>query len=132
MNSHSVILLINWVFWGMLATSCRTRTVVVEHTLRDTLQIVQKQRDSIYIHDSTRVEVVTKGDTVYWKEIKWKTKEKIVEKHDTVRHVVRDSIPVPYEVERKVTVKDRVNNALKLLGVVLLTFVFTWIYLRRK
>ena len=55
--------------------------------------------DSIHVHDS--VFVAVKGDTIY------KYKQQLIYKntfvHDTIYIGIRDSIPVPYPVEKQLT-----------------------------
>lgn len=91
--------LLAWLFLG-----CKSvEYVFVPQKQTDTLMITQHQRDSIYLHDSTYVEV--KGDTL--RITKWRTKyvEKMV--HDTIYKSKVDSIPYPVpqpvEVPAKLT-----------------------------
>lgn len=66
---------------------------VIEHKT-DTMYISKVQRDSIYLHDSTFIQL--KGDTIFFE--KWHTKyiEKLT--HDTTYVATHDTIPQPYEV----------------------------------
>ena len=91
--------LLAWLFLG-----CKSvEYVAVPQLHTDTVMITQHQRDSIYLHDSTFVEV--KGDTL--RITKWRTKyvEKLV--HDTIYKSKVDSIPYPVpqpvEVPAKLT-----------------------------
>ena len=84
--------------------SCKSvEYVTVPQTHTDTLIVTNHQRDSIYLHDSTYVEV--KGDT--FRIVKWRTKyvEKLV--RDTIYKSRVDSIPYPVpqpvEVPAKLT-----------------------------
>ena len=91
-------------FWAFLflcilfggCKSVKYVTVPVTHT--DTLIIAKHQRDSIYLHDSTYVEM--KGDTV--KIEKWHTKYIDLSRTDTIVRIKVDSIPKPYPVIKEV------------------------------
>ena len=59
--------------------------------------------NEVTVHDSVTDSrlIYVQGDTVIdWRErVRWRNREV----HDTVREVIRDSVPVPYPVERKLT-----------------------------
>ena len=84
----------------VLLTGCKTkeRVVTVEKVRTDTLLKLFNTRDSIWLHDSIRVS--EKGDTIRIE--RWHTKYVEREVHDTLYQSKRDSVPVPYEVEREV------------------------------
>ena len=101
---ESVLVVILIALIVMLLCGCKsTEYVFVPQKQTDTLIVTNHQRDSIYLHDSTYVEV--KGDTM--KIVKWRTKyvEKLV--HDTIYKSKVDSIPYPVpqpvEVPAKLT-----------------------------
>ena len=101
---ESVLVVILIALIVMLLCGCKsTEYVFVPQKQTDTLMITKHQRDSIYLHDSTFVEV--KGDTL--RITKWRTKyvEKLV--HDTIYKSKVDSIPYPVpqpvEVPAKLT-----------------------------
>lgn len=86
---------------AVLLTGCKV-TERVEYVPVETIKTEYKDRlvetyDSIHVHDS--VFVAVRGDTVY------KYKQQIVYKdktvHDTAYIQRRDSVPVPYPVERQ-------------------------------
>lgn len=96
---HYVMVAIFVVALLALFTGCaHTKYVTVTEYKTDSVYIAQHHRDSIYVHDSTFVEV--KGDTTLIE--RWHTawRERIV--HDTSVVVRVDSVPVPYPVEKKV------------------------------
>lgn len=97
-RTSSIILLICL----LMMSSCRTHTVVVEHTVHDTLCQVLHQIDSIYLHDSVSTRVETRGDTVY--NTVEKLRVQYVNKYlkDSVYIAVIDSVPAPYPVEKEV------------------------------
>ena len=83
---------------GWLMCSCKSVEyvpVVEKEVHHDSIYFTQVQKDSVWLHDSIRVEA--KGDTVRIE--KWHTKH--VTKTDTVvkYQSVHDSIPVPYPVK---------------------------------
>ncbi len=91
----------------LLLASCKT-TERVEYVPVETVKTEYRDRlvetfDSIHVHDS--VFLAVKGDTVY------KYKEQLIYKnkfvHDTVYVGIRDSIPVPYPVEKELSIWDK-------------------------
>lgn len=86
-----------------LFTSCTTtRTVTVERVRTDTVRITQLQRDSIFRHDSIYVRERTQGDTVIMEVDRWHTQYRDRLLIDTCYISRRDSVPVPYPVEKRV------------------------------
>ena len=86
-----------------LFNSCSTqRVVTVERRTTDTLMMLNSIRDSIYLHDSIFVSQQTAGDTVRILTDRWHTafRDRLVT--DTIYRAVRDTVPVPYAVEKKV------------------------------
>ena len=90
--------LICFVLMTMVVGCKQTEYVTVEKVRIDTTYITKHQRDSIYLHDSTYVEV--KGDTV--KIEKWHTKYIDLSRTDTIVKIKVDSIPKPYPVIKEV------------------------------
>lgn len=90
--------LICFILMTMVAGCKQTEYVTVEKVRIDTTYITKHQRDSIYLHDSTYVEV--KGDTV--KIQKWHTKYIDLSRTDTIVRIKVDSIPKPYPVIKEV------------------------------
>ena len=83
----------------LLLTSCTTiRYVPVVTTHTDTLYISKLQRDSVWLHDSTHVSEQQKGDTMYIKLTKWRTKYVERQVHDTIFQSKTDTVPAPYPV----------------------------------
>lgn len=119
------------VILGM-CTSC-TRTIYVPQVSveRDSIYLHTHSRDSIVVRDS--VTIREKGDTV-WLE-RWRIEYRDRIRLDTAYIERRDSIAVPYPVERKLSRKERLYMSagrvavpLAGAGIVLATI---WIY-RRK
>lgn len=91
----------------LLLASCKT-TERVEYVPVETVKTEYRDRlvetyDSIHVHDS--VFLAVKGDTVYKYKQQLIYKNKFV--HDTVYVGIRDSIPVPYPVEKELSVWDK-------------------------
>jgi hypothetical protein len=82
--------------------SCTTvKYVPVPEYHTDTVRIVQHQRDSIYVHDSTYIKEA--GDTILIEKWHTKWRDRIV--RDTIYQSKRDSIPYPVEVIKEVPAK---------------------------
>lgn len=85
----------------MMCSSCKhTEYVTVEKVRTDTLYKSKVLHDSIHVHDSTSVYV--KGDTVL--RDRWRTKYVYHFDIDTVVDIRHDSIPLPYTVEKRISV----------------------------
>lgn len=87
---------------GIFTSCTTTRTVTVERVKHDTLTVTRQQRDSIFMHDSIYVNQYTQGDTVFLEVQKWHTQFRDRWHHDSIYIARRDSVPVPYPVERQV------------------------------
>lgn len=83
-----------------LICSCSTVKYVPVETLKtDSVRVVDIQRDSVYIADTTIIR--EKADTVYI--TRWRTEYKEALRVDTVRVVRTDSIQTIVEVERELS-----------------------------
>jgi hypothetical protein len=88
--------------------------VVQKETHTDSIYLTKVQKDSIWLHDSIRVEA--RNDTV--RVDRWHTKyvERLL--HDTLYLSKRDSIPEPYEVVKEVPAKvSKMERAFMWLGI---------------
>ena len=103
---------------ALLLTSCKTRerVVMVETTRTDTTYITKHQRDSILLHDSIFVSEKQKGDTVYVLQERWHTRYVYRATHDTIYHLLTDSVPVPYPVTEYVEKKLNKWQRLRMRG----------------
>lgn len=107
-----VLLLVGW-----LVCSCKSIEyvpVVQKETHTDSIYLTKVQKDSIWLHDSIRVEA--RNDTV--RVDRWHTKyvERLL--HDTLYLSKRDTIPVPYEVVKEVPAKvSKMERAFMWLGI---------------
>ena len=85
----------------MMCSSCKhTEYVTVEKVRKDTLYKSKVLHDSIHVHDS--ISVYVKGDTVL--RDRWRTKYVYHFDIDTVVDIRHDSIPLPYTVEKRISV----------------------------
>ena len=99
-----IIYLLGMVLATLSLTGCKTVKFVPVpeyHTLYKTKVDTVQRWDSIYFRDS--VYVAAKGDTVYLTKTHWRERFRNIYhvKADTVMQ--RDSIPVPYPVEKPLT-----------------------------
>lgn len=91
---YSVAFAMVILIFGLCSGCTTTKYVPVIEQRIDTVLQSNTIRDSVYLHDSTFVEV--KGDTV--KIVKWHTKYVLNEVHDTIYKSRVDSVPMPYHV----------------------------------
>lgn len=95
-----IALLLATLLSPFLLLSCsRVEYVPVEKVRIDSIYINKVKRDSIYVQDS--VFVREKGDTLLIVKTKYKYIDRCT--HDTIYKEKIDSIPVPYEVEKKLS-----------------------------
>lgn len=133
---------IGWLFFllGVLVvlfflTACSPKTIYVPevHTEYITRTDTFVKVDSVSVKDS--IYVTEKGDTVrierWHVQYRDRWREKIV--RDTI--IKTDSIPVPYPVEKKLTMAERFDiylNAMCLVLGLLAVFVFMWLIIKWK
>ena len=101
---------------ALLMCSCKSIEyvpVIEKEVHHDSIYFTQLQRDSIWLHDSIRVE--EKNDTI--KIEKWHTKyiEKL--RVDTTYIAKTDTVPVPYEVKVEIPAKiSKTQKGLMMIG----------------
>lgn len=124
------------MFMAVAVTGCKTTTYVpvVEHHT-DTIRVVQHNRDSIYLHDSTFVREFVQGDTVRIVTEMWHTKFRDRLKTDTIYRSRTDSVPVPYpvvkEVKKPLTLIEKGLMGTGIASIVGFLFYF-YIYIRKR
>lgn len=114
-----------------LFNSCSTqRVVTVERRTTDTLMMLNSIRDSVYLHDSIFVSQKTAGDTVRIFTDRWHTAFRDRMVTDTIYRAVRDTVPVPYAVEKKVKAELTwwQQSRLVLANIVLILIGFLFLY----
>lgn len=98
-----VCVVIGWVLIAVLAVMClgckSVQYVPVESVRTDTCYVNKIRTDSVYVRDSVVVE--RGGDTI--KVTAWRWRERYVVQRDTIYRSKKDSIAVPYPVERKLS-----------------------------
>lgn len=98
-----LIMCLAYIVLAMLLTGCTTtRYVTVPQVHRDTVRLVHEQRDSIWLHDSIYQHEFLRGDTVYQLKERWHTQYRDRLLRDTAYISRRDTIGVPYPVEKRV------------------------------
>lgn len=120
-----------------LLGSCTTPKVsIVERVTHDTVQVTRLQRDSIFRHDSIYIREHTVGDTVYLEVTRWHTQYRDRWHHDSIYLSRRDSIPVPYPVEKRVPAPLSWFHQMQLwlgrLVLVALAVLAAWWFIRKK
>lgn len=101
-NSFIISLL---VFILYMMASCRTEYIPIESVRYDSVFFAKMIKDTTFVKDS--VFVRQKGDTVF--KDKFLVIYKKVLFRDTMLTVRKDSIPVPFPVERKLTRWEQVK-----------------------
>lgn len=120
---------------AILLIGCKTHEVIVEkpvevpHYIHDTLRVTQTEKETVYVTDSIWIN----GDTVFRYRDRWR--EYAV--HDTVLHIVRDTIGIPVEVtktEIKEVEKDLYwwQKGLMWFGGAFLIFAVVWLTIKLK
>ena len=121
------------VLWlmGFFSSCTRTMYVPVTSVQHDSIYLHTHSRDSIVVRDSVKIR--EKGDTV-WLE-RWRIEYRDRIRTDTAYIERRDSIQVPYPVERKLSRKERLYMSAGRVAVPLagagIVLACLWIY-RRK
>lgn len=88
-----------WMFIIFMLASCHTQYIPVESVRYDSIYFAKLQKDSIYIQDS--IYIKEKGDTVFIDKFKYIYK--YINLQDTCYIEKKDSILIPYPIERKLT-----------------------------
>lgn len=104
-KSVLAILLLTLVVVAFLLTGCQSARHVVPGPVQvrtDTVIMTKYQRDSIYLKDSSYVQEIQRGDTIFVISRKWLVKYVDRWKTDTLYEHGTDSVPVPYPVEVEV------------------------------
>lgn len=94
-----------FLFFALMSlTGCKTVKFVPVpeyHTLYKTRVDTVQRWDSVYFRDS--VYIAAKGDTVFLTKTQWRERFRNVYHTKTDTIMQRDSIPVPYPVEKQLT-----------------------------
>lgn len=118
-----------------LFCSCSSVKYIPVETVRTEYKTVTDsfiQKDSIFLKDS--VFIHSKGDTVWYE--KWHTKfiDRVREVVRTDSFIKRDSIQVPYPVEKKLTRWERTKldwGGEAIIVTILVFFIIVWLIIKR-
>ena len=128
----------NWIAFFLAAAlwlpllSCSTYHKPMETVVRDSLYITQRMIDRVLIRDSVFERQV--HDTIY----RYRERETVryLSLRDTLYIERRDSVSVPYPVERELTkweaAKMRMGDILLVSVNIVLIYVVIWMIRRRK
>lgn len=121
------------VFILYMLASCRTEYIPVESVRYDSIFFAKILKDSTFVKDS--VFIRQKGDTVF--KDKFLVVYKKVLLRDTTLAVRKDSIPVPYPVERKLSrweqVKVNFGGYMIALGLLWIPYyILRWMIIRTR
>lgn len=95
---------------AMVCVGCKSVEYVEVETIRlDTLHHYELQYDSIVRIDSIYEKEYVKGDTVYLEKIKYHFRDKTKMLTDTIVEKVVETKEIPIEVEKKLSVWDKVK-----------------------
>ena len=121
----------------LLLCGCKhVKYVEVERVRTDTLEVVVHKKDSVHVFDSVYVKEQMKGDTVLVCSVKWRTQYVEKQVHDTVLHVVRDSVPVPVtevkEVQHSQTFWEKICSGCWNTAALAAIVALVWLFVRNK
>ena len=128
----------NWIACLLVAAlwlpllSCSTSRKPMETVVRDSLYITQRMIDRVLIRDSVFERQV--HDTIY----RYRERETVryLSLRDTLYIERRDSVSVPYPVERELTkwesARMRLGDILLIIVNIVLIYVVIWMIRRRK
>ena len=108
--------LLFFIYLTMAMVACFTLTgctsvryVPVESVTHDSIYISRVERDSIHVHDSIYMEVVSKSDTVYQTKYVQKVVYRDALRTDTMIVERVDTIRLPYPVERQLSKWEKIK-----------------------
>ncbi len=130
----AVAIILIFALCGVLCSCRSVRYVEVPRVSRDTLRVVQVETRLDSVRDSIFLREFVRGDTVYRvkyvERLRWRDRWRV----DTVHAVRVDSVGVPYPVERKVSLWDKVRYMWRgsAVGLVLAVVAVAVVWLRRR
>lgn len=134
---YSALLFFLYLTMAMVAcftlTGCYVvRYVPVESVSHDSVYISRVERDSIHVHDSIYMEVMSKADTVYQTKYVHKVVYRDALRTDTMVVDRVDTIRLPYPVERQLSKWEKIKldfggMFLGLIGIFVLSAVAIWL-----
>lgn len=130
----AVAIILIFALCGVLCSCRSVRYVEVPRVSRDTLRVVQVETRLDSVRDSIFLREFVRGDTIYRvkyiERLRWRDRWRV----DTVHAVRVDSVGVPYPVERKVSLWDKVRYMWRgsAVGLVLAVVAVAVVWLRRR
>lgn len=130
----AVAIILIFAMCGVLCSCRSVRYVEVPRVSRDTLRVVQVETRLDSVRDSIFLREFVRGDTIYRvkyiERLRWRDRWRV----DTVHAVRVDSVGVPYPVERKVSLWDKVRYMWRgsAVGLVLAVVAVAVVWLRRR
>lgn len=118
---------------AMVCVGCKSVEYVEVETIRlDTLHHYELQYDSIVRIDSIYEREYVKGDTVFLEKTKYHFRDKVKMVTDTIVEKAVETKEVPVEVEKKLSVWDKVRIGiadcfLAIVALGLLAFAIFWV-----
>lgn len=117
---------------GISVGCTKTVYVPVETVKHDTIYQTAFKADSVQTVDSIYIKELVKGDTVYLEKIKYHFRDKVKMVTDTVVEKVVEVKEIPIEVEKKLSVWDKVRIGiadcfLAFVVLVLVGFAIFWV-----
>lgn len=107
--------------------SCsRVQYVPVETVRRDSIDRIVERHDSIHVTDS--VTVTLRGDTV-WRD-RWRTVYRTTARRDTIYRETRDTVAVPYPVEARPTLAQRITDGIATALIIAAVVAGIWLAVR--
>lgn len=133
------VLLLGLLVYAVLTLlfGCRgVKYVQVPSVSVDSVYVDRWQRDSVYVRDSVFVNQWKKGDTVFIDKMVTKYKYRDRWRYDTVAIVRRDTVQVPYPVEKQLTKWEEFKHGFQwfFIGVVIaaVSWVVVWLMKKQK
>lgn len=133
------VLLLGLLVYAVLTLlfGCRgVEYVQVPSVSVDSVYVDRWQRDSVYVRDSVFVNQWKKGDTVFIDKMVTKYKYRDRWRYDTVAIVRRDTVQVPYPVEKQLTKWEEFKHGFQwfFIGVVIaaVSWVVVWLMKKQK
>ena len=130
----AVAIILIFAMCGVLCSCRSVRYVEVPRVSRDTLRVVQVETRLDSVRDSIFLREFVRGDTIYRvkyiERLRWRDRWRV----DTVHAMRVDSVGVPYPVERKVSLWDKVRYMWRgsAVGLVLAVVAVAVVWLRRR
>lgn len=122
--SHTIAAII--LLASAMCSCSRIQYVPVETIRRDSIDRIVHRHDSIHVRDSVAVYVA--GDTV-WRD-RWRTVYRETVRRDTIYRETRDTLSVPYPVETRPTLAQRITDGIATALIIAAVAAGIWLAVR--